>query len=312
MNKLWYIKLKEQIEFDKKQYTNINKKDFDKLNKSNKHIKIIIKNNNIINKNIPKNDIQNRIQKIYKLIELTIKFSNKHKLKKINGIFFFRIADGYTYDINYPVFNYSKPKNKKGFLFPDFNFLDFKKKLKIFKNNCNSKKNNKIYFRGTNTDKTAKLRYKLSKLNEPFDIKIVTKFVPFYNLCKYKYVLDLPGRKPWSVRLIELYMSKSLPIRILFYYSKWNEDIWVQFYNRMFIEWKNYIPLKYDLNYNKEINNNIINHIKKQCLEIYNFFNNNKLYNKIIKQNYKIINSLTMNHIEFYMYYSLISYSELI
>ena len=42
---------------------------------------------------------------------------------------------------------------------------------------------------------------------------------------KYKYLLDLPGFKPWSVRFKFLTISKRLIFRISFYNSKFNEKV---------------------------------------------------------------------------------------
>jgi hypothetical protein len=141
-------------------------------------------------------------------------------LPKISEDFYIRTSDGYDHDYAYPVFNYSKPK-KKGFLFPDFSFLSFESKLRAFDEHCDDNtKKEIIYFKGSSTSsKRTCIREKLSVLKNPFYISVSGEREPYYKLCEHKYVLDLPGNKPWSVRLIELYMSRSLPIRVLFYNS---------------------------------------------------------------------------------------------
>ena len=314
-SKKWFISLKQQVEHDYKQYENmiISQKDKLLLDKSNKHIKIIIKNNKIINK-LPNKDFQNRIKNILNTFSLGIAFSNKYNLPKITGEFFVWISDGYDYKYKYPTINYAKPKNKKGFLFPDFNFLLFEDKIKMFDKYCNKNKQNLIYFKGSSTSKKrSQIREKMSLLDKPFKISVNKQYVPYYDLCHYKYVLDLSGIKPWSVRLIELYMSQSLPIRVMFYKSKWNELEWVQFYERCFPPWISYIPIKYDVNYDKEISNNIVNNIELKCLQILQFFNNHdELYNKITSNNYLTIKALNIEHIGYYVYYCSMYYLKLL
>ena len=315
MHNKWFILLKQQIEYDYKQYENIEISQKDKLllEKSNKHIKIIIKNNKIINK-LPKEDLPYRIKNILTIFTLAITYSNKYNLPKITGEFFVRVSDGYDYKYNYPTINYAKPKTKKGFLMPDFNFRFLKDKIKMFDKQCNVKKRNLIYFKGSSTsNKKTQIMEKMSLLDKPFSVSVNTQYKPYYHLCYYKYILDLPGLKPWSVRLIELYMSKSLPIRVLFYNSKWGETEWIQFYERGFPPLVSYIPLVYDINYDIEIPNDIVKNIEFKCLQIIKFFNShNELYNEITKKNYLKTKALNIEHIEYYMYYCCMYYLKLL
>lgn len=336
MEKLWYKKLDKQIKTDLDMYKNIkiNHNDYNKLSKSDKHFKITIIDNKIqttidefskdkykfykkekINQELF--DVyKKRIETLLKLLELTIDYSMKKKLSKITGTYFFRFNDNYDYKYNYPIFSYSKPKNKLGLLYPDFNFMDIFSKIKMFKKECNKKKINKIYFKGSNSTLIfTDIRYKMSLFKNPFKIIINDKYIPYYKICNYKYVLDIPGYRPWSVRLIELYMSKSLPIRILLYNSQinWNEELWIQFYENMFLKNESYIGLEYDIDYEKKISNKNINHIKSQSLLIYDFFNkHSKLYNKITTDNFKKCEALKKEHIYYYMYNILMGYNSIL
>jgi hypothetical protein len=47
---------------------------------------------------------------------------------------------------------------------------------------------------------------------------------------KHKILFDIAGHKPWSVRSPLIALSGSVPLRLLQYYPKWNEEHWIQFY----------------------------------------------------------------------------------
>lgn len=208
--------------------------------------------------------------------------------------------------------NYAKPKNKKGFLYPDFNMIKLDEKKKTFNSKCTNTKTNEIYFKGkaSSIDKSY-IREYMEKFKIPFNIDISKEYLPYYDICNYKYLLDLPGFKPWSVRLIELYLSKSFPIRVILYYSKWNEQRWVQFYETMFEN--SYISVEYDTNYNKKLSLDTINTIRNDILDIYKQLEDNKeLYDKTVNRNYEKATTLTQDHISFYMYNVLKYYNKLI
>lgn len=318
-NKEWYYKLNEQINCDKKLYNNVDYLYFkniinSKIKYSKKHCIIkFINNKYTLYKCKNTIDNENRYNSIKILLNKMIKYINYNNLNQLNGIFIFRIADGYDYEYDIPTICYAKPINKKSFLYPDFNFHRLENKKKKFNKYCNNiNKINKIYFKGNSTSHLkTQIREKMTNLKHPFKIDISNKSIPYYHICNYKYLLDLPGYKPWSVRLIELYLSRSLPIRIIFYNSKWNEKPWIQFYEKMFN--LSSINIKYDINYDREIKNIIINEIHSKIILIYNKIEkNNNLYNKIVNTNYEKTMSLSEDHISFYMYKMLNAYNDLI
>lgn len=313
-DKLWYSKLLEQIINDYNMYKKIDYVTYKTtLSKLQKHVLVQIKNNtfNIIthkNKN-------NRYKSIKILLE--IMFSWIHKNNKdincINGIFAFRITDGYDFEYNIPTICFSKPFNKKSFLYPDFNIYKLDEKKEMFKKNCNNiNKKNEIYFKGSSSSiEKSYIREYMEKFKTPFNIDISKEYLPYYDICNYKYLLDLPGVKPWSVRLIELYLSKSFPIRVIMYYNKWDEKRWVQFYEKMFDN--SYISVEYDTNYNKKLSLDTINTIRNDILDIYKQLEDNKeLYIKTVNRNYEKAISLTQDHISFYMYNLFKYYNKLI
>ena len=206
MEKLWYKKLDEQIKTDLDMYKKIkiNHNDYNKLSKSYKHFKITIINNKIQTtidefNNYKYSDkkrkrmityfiiYKKRIKKIFELLKLTINYAIKKNLPAISGTYFFKFYDDYDSQYNYPIFSYTKPKNKLGLLWPDFNFIDFFLKIKTFKKKCKKNKINKIYFKGNNTScSRTDIRYQMSLFKTPFKINIdENKHIPYYKICNY-------------------------------------------------------------------------------------------------------------------------------
>lgn len=314
-SKLWLKALKSQVEHDYKQFKNvkITQKDINIVEKDSKNIIIEVLNNVVITK-IVGEDPHGRQDSIIQSFNLGIQYAIDNNLPPLTGKYHVRFTDGYVFEHNYPTFSFSKPESKKGFLIPDFNFLKYKDKIENFKKNCNDEKINEIYFKGSDTtNRRSKLRGKMSVLTKPFNVSIDGEFAPYYNICNYKYVLDLCGTKPWSVRLIELYMSKSMPIRVILFNEKWGENKWIQFYENMFLPWESYVNLEYDTNYDREINNKHIKDIQKKCMKTMKYFENNTdHYNEIVQNNYNKVKALKMEYIGYYMYHASIAYNKVI
>lgn len=323
-NKEWYRKLTDRVITDYKMYKNIKIESIEKhkmykeIYNSVHYLIVTIKNKNIILKKPYKNifDTELRIKSIHTFLIKMIKYIDKNNLPSIDGIYIFKITDSYEYRYEFPIISYAKPHNKKGFLYPDFNLNQLEEKQKMFKKRCdNIKKEHKIFFKGSRTTKdSTKVREKLQlKSNDILKIDLSKKYIPYYCLCKYKYVLDLPGFRPWSVRLIELYLSKSLPIRIIQYYKKWGEDRWIQFYENMFPSLYSYIPIKIDSNYTIELSQNTIDTIYNKIIKIYKYMENkNKVYDKIVNNNYKKASSLKEEHILYYLYIMMFHYNKIV
>lgn len=329
-DKLWYKKLKLQAKTDYKMFTKIDKLFFQKnadrlaLVWHSLHIKLVIKDGKIeIVKDDSFLDSHNRIPRAKQFIEKTLEYIKKNNYKSIDGEFIMSIGDSFDIDPKIPIISYSKPKNVKGFLFPDFHMNLLEEKKELFEEKCSDiEKINKIYFKGNSTSKNnTKIREKLSPLSD--DILNIsldkTDFKPFYDICRYKYVLDIPGNRPWSVRLIELYLSKSLPLRINFYSSEkknnkfYKYDQWIQFYELMFPENESYINFAYNNYYLQEISNNKIQQIKKDLINKYKYFEKNpELYYKIVNENFEKTKYFTMNHIYYYIYKMFKYYNKLI
>lgn len=327
-DKLWYKKLKSQAKNDYKMFKKIDKDFFDKNAKQlisyAVHIKFVIKNNELeIVMDNTLTDSHNRIPSAKKFVEETLKYIKENNFDSIDGEYIMAIGDSCDFTSKIPTMSYSKPKNMRGFLFPDFNMGYLEEKKELFKENCSDvEKYNKIYFKGNTTSKKkTKIREKLGPLSDNIlDVKLdIEDYKPFYDICKYKYVLDIPGNYPWSVRLIELYLSKSLPFRINFYSSEkknnkfYKYDQWIQFYESMFPENESYINFSYNNHYLQEISNDYVLKIKNDLVNKFIFFQKNPdLYNKIVNENYIKTESFTMNHIYYYIYKMFKYYNRLI
>jgi hypothetical protein len=154
-------------------------------------------------------------------------------------------------DKKFPIMSYVSPSNMDYILFPDGNFACMQVTQK-YRGECNnfdqvkqlilshlpSKKINQIYFKGTpTTDRQSRLREDLEKIaaspsemmksfkKSPRKMSPVitrmtvkldawTSYEPLYEWSKYKWLLNLPGRYPWSNRFRWLFLMKSGVINV--------------------------------------------------------------------------------------------------
>jgi hypothetical protein len=252
---------------------------------------------------------------------------NSIKLNKINDTdIIIKIFDTYEWNYDIPCFNLSLPGNKQGFMFPHYDFIKFNKlgidydtmKLKI--QNYNPKIiENDIYFKGRNTTNTkSNIRVMLSQLDYPFSINISDDNVqgdnsePIYFLKKHKYLLDLPGLQPWSVRFKYLCLCERVFIRISFYNSKFDEKgYWQEFSNIYFRENIDYVHLKYDIDYENPISKKILNQIIKDIENVYYKFEKNPvLYKKMVTNLKNSSDKLSLNNVYEYISKSINSYTK--
>lgn len=312
MDKLWYKKLEEQVVSDfnqfKKKYSKEKLKNFVKNCDLNHFFFVTFANDTFTISKNKKNYTGDcyKIDSTKQFLTKMLEYIKKNNLPPIKGTFIFNRKDGYNFDLNLPVINYSKPSDQKGFLQPDFNFHQFEEKREAFKTKCPTKKKDLIFFKGSKTSTTrSRVREFLEKEKEPFKVDLNEKKLPFYCVCHYKYVLDLPGKQPWSVRLIELLMSRSLPIRIRFYYSKYEKAPWIQFFEKMF---PHQVCLDYDVNYSYVLDKKVVKKIVSDITTIYEHFENNpQLYQKLVTQNWEKVEALKWDHLSFY-YYTMFTY----
>ena len=255
-----------------------------------------------------------------------LKYSKRIGINIPDMDIYLSLQDHHFTDLDLPLFCYVKKETDKGILVPDWTFY---KSYKSEYSNWNSylkkiiptckkvkKKKNIIYFRGRNTSTDTNIRknlYRLSKDDKRFKIVIKRDLIPVTEWCNYKYLIDIPGSHPWSVRFKELFMMNSLVIKID------TNDRWINFYNILFKPNVDYIRLYTDT-YSGDYNIKTIKNIEKisdvktkkiisKLINIYKYFNKNKnKYNKIVSNgNYKI-KLITNKFIYLYIIFTLLTY----
>ncbi len=227
----------------------------------------------------------------------------------------FYVSDTHFYKKNdLPFFVEARPKNEKGILYPDQNFynifLDNKfisyDEFKIILKNkkCNSiSKKNIIYFRGANTGSDKhNMRMKLKNIvkeknNKFIQIHIKEEYLPMYEFCKYKYLLNLAGHQPWSYRFSKILPMNSLVFHINVLQSYNNgksfNKKWIQCFDEIFKPNKDYVEINYKWIENKTSDQNIIQ-VYNELVSLYHFYEKNTLlYNKIIQSASKKTNLIT-------------------
>lgn len=210
-------------------------------------------------------NVSNELKKVFqprynqsKLLLETLQTKLKNK-KFPNITIPLYVGDSYAWDYNGPYFCFSKPENKNGLLFPHWNFVNWDKTKETFKKECIlpwKERISDIYFKGDKTSQPhSQIREKLAKIYP--SIQLSGPYQPPISMCKYKYVFDLPGRFPWSVRSPLLELSNSQIIRIDLFNQRWNEKPWIQFY-----DYKDTISLKLNTQYMKPLSEKNINEIQ--------------------------------------------------
>jgi len=309
--------IKSQIDsYHKKTYKKI-----DLLKKYKIHVEIpslfliIIKNNKLIyDKTIFEGfhtyyeEGLNRKKKIIYILE---KLLEKYKIQDTGLII--NYADGYNWKNNLPIFNFAVPIDSQGLIFPNFDIFNFEIERKEY--NFNEMKNkiekyyikkneDDIFFRGAMTSKNkTKIREKLLYEKLPFNVKLnQPEFIG--NFKKHKYLLDLPGVKPWSVRIKYLFIMNSVVFRISFYNSKNGEKGYFQQCTEyLFKENKDYVHLIYDFDYDKEIPQNIYKKVISDIKNKYNFYEkNNTKYKKMASDMKKASKKLNLDEMLKYLH----------
>ena len=309
--------------FIKTQIDSFNGKTYKKINllenNNNVLLKIQIKNNNLIyDKKVLQNDLFNRKKNI---IIILLKMLEKYKVK--DTILLLNYLDGYFYKEDAPVFNFSIPIGEciKGLIFPNFDICDciIKKKLydfdeikdKILNHNI-TKIEDDIYFRGGSTTiNKVKIREKLEEEKYPLNV-ILNKYQELWKFKSHKYLLDLPGNRPWSIRLKYLFLMNSIVFRISFYNSKYCErSYYRQSFDYLFKENKDYIHLIYDFDYEKEIPKNIYKKIVSDIKDKYIYYEKNeKQYKKMVSNMKKASKKLNLDETLKYLHTLIETYTK--
>lgn len=240
---------------------------------------------------------------IIEVITRNIKILEKQFGSLPNFFIPFYLSDSHFYsDNSLPFFVEAKPKNKKGILYPDRNYYtifvkndsitydEFKKNVKI-KSIDIDKKEDIIYFCGANTGAYKhNIRMKLKNIvdeknDKKYDIHIEDTYVPMYDFCKYKYLLNLPGLQPWSYRMTKILLMDSLIFDVTImqtYIIEKNEksyedknEKWIQIYSDYFIAGEDYVEILYDWTESVTSDLEVIK-IYDKINELHKYYDNNK------------------------------------
>jgi hypothetical protein len=254
-------------------------------------------------------------------IILLLKMLKKYKVK--NTILFINLADGNYYITNdVPVFNFSVPEGNHGMIIPEFDVSKVRPNKnmnlnKLYKQIVDYKPKeilNDIYFVGSaSTERKNKLRELLSAESAPFNVDLsgATK-VEMMEFKNHKYLLDLPGFKPWSIRFKFLLSTLRPIIRISLHNSEYQESgLWRLWFDYLLKPNSDYIQLTYDCDYENPLNEKIYEKIKNDILETYNYLEHNEVaYKKIANNGFKASKNINVNESLFYLYTLIETYTK--
>lgn len=325
-------------------------------------IKYIIKDTNldveyeIENKKYNKTHISSlvdkRVEQIFDLINGSIEYAISHKLHVPDTTLHVWISDRIPWyndiDKKFPIFLFAKPMNTNFLIFPDNTFIcltadqkyggkcvDWNETKNTINNNCSNldfnNKTNEVYFKGTATTvRNSRIRENLeiySRQSNWLKIKLDAwnNFTNIEQFCNYKFLLNLPGRYPWSNRFKYLFLMKSIIINIDVYTvsleKEFNDLPWTTFINYIVRPNKDYINIKMTYYYSKEygktkkMNLKETKKIIKQLKKIYDRVNNDDNYKdkllSIINSGYRRVNNLENKHVYKYIYNCILQNSKI-
>ena len=305
---------KQIMSFNKKKY-NLITEHKEILNKYPFLVCVIIKGNKIYEIKYRETKIRHLYDRTNYIDIIFTYFLSKYKIE--DTYLFINMSDGFFWREDIPVFNWAIPDGKNGLIFPNFDILsahigDKKYNFDEIIDKCikyePAKIDNEIFFIG---QPTAFFRKNLHKISEsPLNINIFTNVddksnymeMPEYK--NYKYLFDLPGNRPWSIRLKYLFFMDRYIIRISFHNSKWNENsYWKQWFDYLFDE-NDYSHLIYDdQEYGENLDDTKMAKIKGDILQIYNDIEKNpEKYKKCINNIKKKRKELNLDNAMKYLY----------
>jgi hypothetical protein len=291
-------------------------------------MKITIKNNELSFENTLHDTRKNIFVDLFNKTKVYLNGTNR---KFSDCIIYLYMIDSYNFEFqDLPFFIVAKPDNKKGILIPDNTFkchnidrkcYDWDETKDIVSENCKideSKKINKLFFRGANTGEDKhNLRGLLgqeSVTNDIFDVTIGSHQIPLYEFCKYKYLLNLPGHQPWSYRFKYLFLMNALVINVDLRqnYGKGKNGTWINFFDSFFEDGKDYVNLVYDW-YEDDKQKNKDNYTKllKEIINVYEKFEAEpKAYTKMVEHGSQTASSITQNVVYEAVYMVVEAYAE--
>ena len=185
--------------------------------------------------------------------------------------------------------------------------------IKVMFDAAQYKKDSKVYFRGTlSTRRKTTLREEFPHPRKhPFQINVTERMnESMILLKKHGYLLDLPGYKPWSVRLKYLFLTESVIIRIAFYNSQRNEKSpMYQYFDYLAKPNRDYILLSYDVDYDKPLSTQQLQTIREDILKEYHRLEKDtQAREELTKNAYSVGEKITVEHALEYMHRCLLRY----
>lgn len=250
-----------------------------------------------------------------KMKQIIKKYEEKNINKKENIVYFKGVdSTDYNHNIRFNLYKYSKLHNSR--IVEHQGGGKTKKKNSVKTHKIKSKKHKPVQF------KQKHKKFKDIKLDILLDAK--KNYEPMYNFTKYKYLLNLPGRYPWSNRLkyLPLMYSHIIDVVVKTHYENNPVDsYWVTFINILFDDiYRNFNAIDldyYDANKyvvsKKVLNDNKLKN--KKSFQIFMKKLSNKIneiekdkngkYTKILKENYNTIMKLNNERIYQYICYAI-------
>ena len=269
---------------------------------------------------------QYHVQRVERMAELLKRILSWMKFNGIScGSFpmWIHVNDGTPPIRKFPIFCYALPFGfDNGILFPDWSFVDgyncdIRGDWDAYRGALNStlkqaptweNKEGKLFFSGRDTTKKLGIRNLFSKLtNDIFSIHIQDddnynviseSMIRVDQWSNFRYLLDLPGAYPWSVRFKELFLYGGVVIKIDLIDSLRRRPRWVNFYNSFFEEGKHYF--RFDLAYSGDIDEDIesIERLEGELCSLHYQLENDSAYaSKIARQGQERANELTMEKV---------------
>lgn len=286
----------------------------------------------------------NRVDYIKNLLLGTIAWCRKNKLIVPNTTIYIYISDRapfYSNTTNLPIFCMAAPKSFGLPLFPDnsFNCMTFDEKYstkcydwdatkKLVVSRCSKipPKQNIIYFKGVSTTRRHnRIREDLEDFSKDKDFINVsldawTNYEPLYKWCKYLFLLNLPGLRPWSNRLRNLFLMKSIVINVnvnTIYDTYEDKDI-ISFQDYVLTKGVDYINIDVSY-YVKKYDPKFVEKNKKEKVKMLakienvykNYAKNKSKYDAMVENSYNKITTLSNERIYDYIYRCLVLNSKI-
>lgn len=275
---------------------------------------------------------QYHIQRVECMIELlsrVLSFMKSNRVECGNFPMWIHVNDGTPPVRSVPIFCYALPLGfDNGILFPDWSFVDGyncdirgdwdtyrrSSEISLQKGPSWEDKEGKFFFSGRDTTKKLGIRNLLSHLpsdifsihiqdDDNYDIKSDV-LVGVDRWSSYRYLLDLPGAYPWSVRFKELFLYGSIVIKVDLIDSLRRRPRWVNFYNSFFEEGRHYF--RFDLEHSGEFDEDSesLERLKRELHSLHYQLESNMGYAKnVAKIGQQRANELTLEKVIGYCAY---------